>query len=87
MTQIDETLFLFADSYVREVFEKILQARKIQVRDLKEKVADGDRLTAAIQMLTDKHLVETTESPVIDFATVYPTSEGLTVARKLRVPS
>lgn len=83
---IDETLFLFANSNIRKVFEKILEARRIQLRDLTETVGDKDEVNDAVRILTDKHLIETTDSPVSDFATVYPTSEGLSIARRLKVP-
>ena len=85
MSAIDESLFLFADPLIRNIFEVLLKEGQIRVRDLKIRVGDEDQVDAAIRTLTEKKLVAATESPIIDFSTLYPTSEGLGIARKLKV--
>ena len=81
---VDERLFVFADPSVRDVFSRVLKDGRISLGDLKRDAGNDVDVDSAIDKLREGQFIEMTTSPIAEFSTVYPTSDGFRVAQKLR---
>ncbi len=86
MSMNDRYAFL-ADETVRKVFTEVLHEGRVRIGELKLIVGGKTDVHNAVEKLSVLHLVNTTPAPISEFKTVYPTSEGLTLARKLNIDS
>jgi len=82
----DPLIGLLSDETTRKVFIKVLSDGRIRFGDLKRYVGD-DSIEKAVEVLTKHHLVDKSEGPIGEFVTIYPTSEGLTLGRKMNLGS